>query len=73
MRIYFDYNATTPLAPEVIDAIARSTRDVFGNASSVHAFGQDARAAVDRARREIATPVLQAWRANVSAVVLSNS
>ena len=33
MRVYFDYNATTPLAQEVIDAVARATRDIFGNAS----------------------------------------
>ena len=50
MRIYFDYNATTPLAPEVADAVASATRDLFGNASSVHFFGQQAKAAVDNAR-----------------------
>jgi cysteine sulfinate desulfinase/cysteine desulfurase-like protein len=42
VRVYFDYNATTPLAQEVIDAVARATRDVFGNASSLHHFGQQA-------------------------------
>src|SRR5262245_3704952 len=50
MRVYFDYNATTPLAPEVVDAVVASTRDLFGNASSVHAFGQQAKAALDEAR-----------------------
>src|SRR6476659_4489683 len=50
MRIYFDYNATTPLAPEAADAVASATRDLFGNASSVHFFGQQAKAAVDNAR-----------------------
>ena len=30
MRVYFDYNATTPLAPEVTDAVLRAMRDVFG-------------------------------------------
>ena len=55
MRVYFDYNATTPLAPDVIDAVARATRDVFGNASSVHHFGQQAKAAMDDARSQIAT------------------
>ena len=55
MRVYFDYNATTPLAPEVIDAVARATRDTFGNASSVHHFGQQAKAALDDARSELAT------------------
>ncbi len=54
MRVYFDYNATTPLAPEVIDAVATATRDVFGNASSVHHFGQQAKAALDDARSAVA-------------------
>src|SRR5437870_5622533 len=50
MRIYFDYNATTPLAPDAAEAVARVTRDVFGNASSVHHFGQQAKATLDDAR-----------------------
>src|SRR5262244_3620764 len=54
MRVYFDYNATTPLAPEVTEAVARATQDLFGNASSVHHFGQQAKAAVDEARSAIA-------------------
>src|SRR4051812_29106632 len=54
MRIYFDYNATTPLAPEVADAVVAATRDEFGNASSVHHFGQRAKAALDEARSSIA-------------------
>jgi len=54
MRIYFDYNATTPLAPEVADATARALRDQFGNASSVHHFGQQAKAAIDEARSAVA-------------------
>src|SRR5437773_6782382 len=54
MRIYFDYNATTPLAPEVIDAVTAATRDQFGNASSVHHFGQRAKAAIDEARSAVA-------------------
>ena len=54
MRVYFDYNATTPLAPEVIEAVARATRDTFGNASSVHHFGQQAKAAMDDARSAVA-------------------
>ncbi len=55
MRVYFDYNATTPLAPAVIDAVVQSTRDVFGNASSIHHFGQQAKAAMDDARSAVAT------------------
>jgi cysteine desulfurase len=54
MRVYFDYNATSPLAPEVIEAVARASRDTFGNASSVHHFGQQAKAAVDDARSAVA-------------------
>jgi cysteine desulfurase len=55
VRVYFDYNATTPLAPDVIEAVARASRDTFGNASSVHHFGQQAKAALDDARSELAT------------------
>jgi cysteine desulfurase len=50
MRVYFDYNATTPLAAEVIEAIAQNSRENFGNASSVHHFGQRAKATLDEAR-----------------------
>src|SRR6185295_3723011 len=55
MRVYFDYNATTPLAPDVTEAVVRATRDVFGNASSVHHFGQQAKATMDEARSAVAT------------------
>jgi len=54
MRVYFDYNATTPLAPEATEAVVRATQDVFGNASSVHHFGQQAKAALDGARSAVA-------------------
>jgi cysteine desulfurase len=54
VRVYFDYNATSPLAPEVVDAVVRATRDVYGNASSVHHFGQQAKAALDDARSAVA-------------------
>jgi len=54
MRVYFDYNATTPLAPEVAAAVARTSQDLFGNASSVHYFGQQAKAAIDEARSAVA-------------------
>ena len=54
MRIYFDYNATTPLTPAVADAMTAATRDLFGNASSVHYFGQQAKAAIDTARSSLA-------------------
>ena len=54
MRVYFDYNATTPLSPEVIEATTAASRDLFGNASSVHHFGQQAKAAIDEARSAVA-------------------
>src|SRR5262245_31965987 len=49
--IYLDYNATTPVAPEVLDAMLPYLRDFVGNASSAHAYGAAARDAVERARR----------------------
>ncbi len=57
MRVYFDYNATTPVTPEVIEAVVRATRDQFGNASSVHHFGQQAKALLDEARSAVAALV----------------
>src|SRR5436189_7167 len=54
MRVYFDYNATTPLAPDVVEAVSAATRDLYGNASSVHHFGQQAKAALDEARGQVA-------------------
>src|SRR5438094_928256 len=54
MRVYFDYNATTPLAPGVVDAVIAASRDLFGNASSVHYYGQQAKAALDDARSAVA-------------------
>ena len=53
-RVYLDNSATTPVDPRVATAMARAVVETFGNASSVHGFGQQARAAVDRARREVA-------------------
>ncbi|MBI1875449.1 MAG: cysteine desulfurase [Acidobacteria bacterium] len=54
MRIYLDHNATTPVAPEVRQAIARALDEQFGNPSSVHYFGQQAKAALDEARSAVA-------------------
>jgi cysteine desulfurase len=53
-RIYLDNSATTPIAPEVLDAMLPYLKDKFGNASSIHFFGQEARAAVDKARHQVA-------------------
>jgi cysteine desulfurase len=49
-RIYADYNATTPLEPQALDAMRPYLHEHFGNASSVHVFGREARAAIDDAR-----------------------
>jgi len=54
MRSYFDHNATTPPAPEVVEAVVRALRDDFGNPSSVHHFGQRAKAQLDEARSSVA-------------------
>ncbi|HMF57184.1 MAG TPA: cysteine desulfurase family protein [Pyrinomonadaceae bacterium] len=54
-RVYLDNSATTPVDPRVLSAMLPFLTEKFGNASSVHFFGQEARAAVDRARREIAS------------------
>lgn len=54
MRVYFDHNATTPLDPGVLEVVTRVLRDEFGNPSSVHHFGQRAKAVLDDARTEVA-------------------
>jgi cysteine desulfurase len=54
VRIYLDYNATAPVPPDVVEIVARLLRDEFGNASSVHAYGQRAKAALDDARAHVA-------------------
>jgi len=53
-RIYMDANATTPLLPEVVDAMRPYWIEQFGNASSIHLDGQQARTALDRARETLA-------------------
>jgi cysteine desulfurase len=52
-RVYLDYSATTPLRPEVRAAMAPYLDDEFGNPSSIHSYGRDARVAVEEARRRI--------------------
>jgi len=53
-RVYLDHSATTPIDDRVVKAMMPYLTEKFGNASSVHFFGQEARAAVDRARRDVA-------------------
>jgi cysteine desulfurase len=53
-KVYLDHSATTPVDGRVVEAMLPYLTAKFGNPSSVHSFGQEARAAVDRARREVA-------------------
>src|SRR5512141_2463462 len=54
-RVYLDNNATTPLLPEVFEAMRPFYLERFGNASSIHQQGQQARAAVEQARENVAS------------------
>ncbi len=56
-RIYLDHNATTPPAELVVERMAAALREQFGNPSSVHHFGQQAKAALDEARSAVAALV----------------
>ncbi|MBV9483542.1 MAG: cysteine desulfurase [Acidobacteria bacterium] len=53
-QVYFDNNATTPVLPEVFEAMRPYLLEQYGNASSIHSHGQAARAGVERARRSVA-------------------
>src|SRR5712691_2862395 len=56
-RVYLDHAATTPVDPEVAEAMSRVLRETHGNPSSIYAEGRAARAAVDRARDEVAAAI----------------
>src|SRR5271156_5778384 len=53
-RVYMDANATTPLSPEAFEAMRPWMLESFGNASSIHYYGQHARAAIEHARESVA-------------------
>jgi len=53
-RVYLDHNATTPVEPEVLEAMLPYLAQDFGNASSIHSFGQSARRVVEQARESVA-------------------
>src|SRR5687768_16077212 len=53
-RVYLDNSATTPADPAVVEAMMPFLTEKFGNPSSIHFFGQEARAAVDKARHQVA-------------------
>jgi cysteine desulfurase len=54
-RVYLDNSATTPVDPRVLEAMLPYLREDFGNASSIHYFGQRAKSAVDKARHQVAS------------------
>lgn len=54
-RIYMDHSATTPVAPEVLEAMLPYFSDKFGNASSLHSFGLEAKEALEASREKVAT------------------
>ena len=54
MKIYFDNAATTPVAPEVIQAMTETLTDVFGNPSSIHEYGRKARVLIENSRKSVA-------------------
>lgn len=56
-RLYMDYSATTPVKKEVLDEMMPYLTDYFGNASSFHLFGREAKSALDRAREQVANLV----------------
>src|SRR5688572_11103691 len=66
--VYFDYNATTPLAAEVREAMTPYFGEVFGNPSSVHHIGRRARALLDDARDRVA----QIWKCKPSEIVFTS-
>ncbi|PWU07799.1 MAG: cysteine desulfurase NifS [Terriglobia bacterium] len=53
-RAYFDHNATTPVAPEVLETVVSCLGQTYGNASSIHYFGQAAKQRLEMARRQVA-------------------
>src|SRR2546425_13025045 len=53
-RVYLDSNATTPMRPEVVAAVMPVFTEHFGNASSIHWFGQKAKVLIDDARQQVA-------------------
>ncbi len=65
-RYYFDHNATTPLAPEVLEAMLPCFRETYGNASSIHYFGQQAKQLLEQARRQVAS----LWSARPTEIVM---
>ena len=68
-RIYFDHGATTPMLPEVVEAMQPFFTERCGNASSIHSYGREARRAVDEARTKVAKLI----GADTSEIVFTSS
>ncbi|MDI6907438.1 MAG: cysteine desulfurase family protein [Thermoanaerobacterales bacterium] len=56
-RVYLDHNATTPVRPEVVEAMLPFLQERFGNPSSIHSFGREAREGMEKARGQIAAAI----------------
>lgn len=57
VKIYFDHSATTPVHPDVAEEMLRYASDIFGNPSSIHSFGREAKKALDTARNKVAESI----------------
>ena len=64
-HFYFDHNATTPVAPEVLETVVSCLGQVYGNASSIHHFGQAAKQRLEGARRQVAGLLIHAQPAEI--------
>jgi cysteine desulfurase len=67
-HFYFDHNATTPVAPEILETMTSCLGQVYGNASSIHHFGQAAKQKLEAARRQVAALI----HANAAEVVFTS-
>lgn len=56
-RYYVDHAATSPLHPDVIEVMTETMKNTFGNPSSIHSFGREARRIIDEARGSIAESI----------------
>ena len=54
MKIYLDNAATTPMDPEVVDAMIPVMKNHFGNPSSIHSWGREVKTAIENARKNVA-------------------
>lgn len=56
-RVYMDYSATTPMKPEIIELMTDMMKNNFGNASSIHSYGQEAKVLLQKAREQVASSI----------------